>query len=428
MKISILTLGSRGDVQPYLALGRGLQKAGYEINIGVDSRFEDFVREVGLEFSPVTADPMEALQEDIRQIGNNPVKVFNWIKKNAGKISNEVFASTYAACRDSDAMIFSGLAFAGLHVAEALQIPALATSLLPIIPTNSYPYPLAPALPRWLPFRGTLNRWSYTGYNKLFFRMMLGLINDGREEILGLPALPWRFYARLDLSLYNMIYGFSRHVLPKPDDWDELQHVTGNWFLDLETGWNPPENLVAFLEQGTKPVYVGFGSMVDKEAEELTRLVVEALSLSNQRAVLLSGWSDLGGEGLPATVIKVGNVPHNWLFRRVAAVVHHGGAGTTAAGLRAGAPTIVVPFFADQPFWGQRVYELGAGPKPVPRLKLTAEKLGAAIRVAVEDDGMAKRAAELGEKLRAEDGVATAVAVIKKLFDEKPENIFAKSR
>jgi UDP:flavonoid glycosyltransferase YjiC (YdhE family) len=152
--------------------------------------------------------------------------------------------------------------------------------------------------------------------------------------------------------------------------------------------------------------------MVDHEREEMTRLVVEALEQAGQRAILLGGWSGLGSADLPDFILRVDYVPHDWLFPRVAAVVHHGGAGTTAAGLRAGLPTVVVPFFGDQPFWGWRVYELGAGPRWIPRKKLTAGKLTAAIQQAVNDPAMIQRTKELGQRIRAEDGIRTGVQLV----------------
>jgi UDP:flavonoid glycosyltransferase YjiC (YdhE family) len=224
-----------------------------------------------------------------------------------------------------------------------------------------------------------------------------------------------------------MLNGFSRHVLPKPSDWNDLQKVTGYWFLEQHQNWQPPDELTAFLEDTPKPVYVGFGSMVDLEADELTRLVVDAVEQAGTRAVLLGGWTDLGGDGLPDSIIKVDFVPHDWLFPRVAAVVHHGGAGTTAAGLRAGVPTVIVPFMADQPFWGYQVAKLGVGPKPIPRRKLSAGRLAAAIRQAAGDAGMQRKAIELGGKIREEEGVGNAVSLINDLLDTNDPRLLVPS-
>jgi UDP:flavonoid glycosyltransferase YjiC (YdhE family) len=178
------------------------------------------------------------------------------------------------------------------------------------------------------------------------------------------------------------------------------------------TEWQPPQALIEFLESGPPPVSIGFGSMVAYDKETLANLCVQALNRAQQRGILLTGWGGLQYDALPESVLAVESVPHDWLFPRVSAVVHHGGAGTTAASLRAGVPTIIVPFLIDQPFWGKRVYDLGVGPSPIPRRKLTVEQLSKAITEAITDTNMKQRAAELGRKIRAEDGIGNAVNII----------------
>lgn len=424
MKITITTVGSRGDVQPYVALGRGLAEVGHDVTLVVDQLFESFVHQNGLGFARLAADPMKPLEVDIRELGNNPVKVFNWMATFVEEIGSEYFETYLEANRGTDLMIFSSIAaMAGLHIGAKLNVPMLSSTLQPVVPTRAYPYSAGMILPGWVPFLGAINKTSYELFNRVFYRMLYKVLNRDRERVLGLPALPWKLYRSFDLKAYPMLHGFSRHVIPKPADYNQNQIFTGYWFLDQESDWQPPAELQAFLASDPKPVYIGFGSMVDKEAEALTRLVVEALEISGQRAILLGGWTNLGSEGLPDTILKVEHVPHEWLFPRVSAVVHHGGAGTTAASLRSGSPTVVVPFFADQPFWGWRVEKLGAGPKPIPRLKLTAEKLAAAITRAVTDPQINYRAAELGEKIRAEDGVANAVKAVERVMVRQREVI-----
>jgi UDP:flavonoid glycosyltransferase YjiC (YdhE family) len=215
-----------------------------------------------------------------------------------------------------------------------------------------------------------------------------------------------------------VLYGYSPAVIPRPPDWGEDVHVTGYWFLDAVDDWTPAPELVAFLEGDPPPIYVGFGSMSSRNPEETANIVFQALAQSGQRAVVLSGWGGLQPERIPDSVFMVESVPFSWLFPRMAAVVHHGGAGTTAAGLRAGVPSLVVPFFGDQPYWGQRVADLGAGPKPIPRKRLTADRLAEAISQAVTDEAICQRAAELGARIRAEDGIARAVAIIEQQVEE----------
>jgi len=204
-------------------------------------------------------------------------------------------------------------------------------------------------------------------------------------------------------------------VLPPPADWDERMHVTGYWFLDPVDAWTPPADLLEFLQAGSPPIFIGFGSMSPRNPEAMTQVILQALARTRQRAIILSGWGGLRAANVPDTVFTLDSIPFSWLFPRVAAVVHHGGAGTTAAGLRAGVPSIIVPFFADQPFWGQRVMDLGVGPAPIPRKELTAERLAQAIQMAVTDQPLRERAADLGTRIRAEDGIARAVELVKQI-------------
>ena len=208
------------------------------------------------------------------------------------------------------------------------------------------------------------------------------------------------------------IYCFSSAVLPRPADWDADQHITGYWFLDRDSGWRPPAGLVDFLEAGPPPICVGFGSMGCGKPGEVAGMVMEALARSGQRGVLLTGWGGMHLADLPDSIYTADVMPYGWLFPRMAAVVHHGGAGTTAECLRSGVPSINVPFFADQPFWARRVHALGVGPKHIPRRRLSGARLAEAITTAVGDAGMRERAAALGRRLRGENGVCRAVELI----------------
>lgn len=421
MKITIATVGTRGDVQPYIALGRGLQKSGHQVQIATDSTFEGFIEASGLGFAEVKANPRRALQEDIRRIGSSPIRLLRWIDRNFTPLARGYFIDMQEACQNSDAVLVSALAFAAMHVAQSLGIPSLATYLYPITPTRSFPSMAASSLPEWLTGVGWINWMSFRLYNLAFFRMTLPVINDLRKEILGLPSVPWSYYLNIDISDVPIIYGYSKHVIPHPADWRATQHITGYWFLD-DPEWRPPKELSQFLEAGPPPIYIGFGSMVDAEAKKTTDIVLEALKLTGQRAILHGGWSDLGSHSLPETVYKVSDVPHSWLFPRMAAIIHHGGAGTTAAALRAGIPAVIVPYFADQPFWARRIYQLGVSPKPIPRDKLSAQKLAAAILEAIQEKNIRESALQLGKHIRKEDGVTEAVQKIDHYLSE-PEKL-----
>ena len=419
MRVTINAFGSRGDVQPYIALGRGLKAAGHTVRITTHRIFANLVRKHELDYSPMEGDPKEVLLEQaIVNLGNNPVRVNRWIVENFRPVMDRVFLATLEGAKGADVLLNSALSFAGWHVAEKLNIPAIAAYLQPVTPTRAFHGMSSPLPPAWLPFRGLYNLLSTKFANQFFFTMTRPLTNACRKEILGLPPLSAAYYWGVDSASATVpiLYGYSPSVIPKPLDWEDYQQVTGYWFLDDAQSYRPPRKLTAFLESGPPPVYVGFGSMVDHEREEMNRLIVDAVGIARQRAILLGGWSDLGSMSMPDSILRVDSVPHDWLFPRVAAVVHHGGAGTTAAGLRAGVPAVIVPFTVDQPFWGWRVHELGVGPKWILRKKLTAEKLAAAIDQAVHDQAMARRANALGKMIRTEDGLRTAVQLVEQFM------------
>jgi sterol 3beta-glucosyltransferase len=241
------------------------------------------------------------------------------------------------------------------------------------------------------------------------------MMKSWRKETLGLP--PGKSATndyRINGRPVPILYNYSSHVVPVPDDWDRPAYVTGFWFLDEQDDWQPPADLVEFLDAGTAPVYVGFGSMVANDPQRMTRTAIAALEKAVQRGVIATGWGALGDLDVPPTIFKLKDAPHEWLFPRMAAVVHHGGAGTMAAGLRAGKPTVICPFIADQPFWGNAVCRQGFGPRPIPQKKLSVDNLADAIRIAATDAGMRERACTVGEQLTAEDGVANAVDVIQR--------------
>lgn len=252
--------------------------------------------------------------------------------------------------------------------------------------------------------------------HRILWLTLGGPTNQWRASRLDLP--PWRSFAEMHNSRRPFgtpwLFPYSPSVLPKPPDWEAHHHVTGYWFLDSPTDWQPPADLLRFLESGPPPVYIGFGSMSHEDPERLTRQALRALELSGQRGVLSTGWGGVTRFAASSNVFYVDDVPHAWLFPRMGAVVHHGGAGTTSAGLRAGVPSIITPFAGDQHAWAGLVAQLGVGPRAVPIKKLSAEKLAEAIHTAMNDAALRARAAALGEKIRAENGVARAVEVIER--------------
>jgi UDP:flavonoid glycosyltransferase YjiC (YdhE family) len=228
---------------------------------------------------------------------------------------------------------------------------------------------------------------------------------------LNLPAHTFADYRRVTYQA-RLIYGYSTHVMPRPDDYAPHWQVSGYWFLD-EPDWRPPADVLRFLDAGPAPVYIGFGSATDSDAEATSAVILRAVRESGQRALISGGWAELGAREInDASVLCIGAMPHGWLFDRVSAVVHHGGSGTTGAGVRAGVPALLVPHFAEQPQWARRLHELGVSPKPIDKRKLTAGALAAGLDRMATDHVMRARAADLGARVRAEDGVATAVRLI----------------
>lgn len=414
MHITFVAIGSRGDVQPCVALGRGLKQAGYQVRMATHSIFADLVRRCSLEFVPIAGDPRQALEaqsgQEWQESGKNPVKFIRGIRNLATfEQPRNTLDDITEACRGTDAILYTSLGTAAYNVAEMLHVPGLYVALQPLSRTREYPHFIAPALP----LGGSYNWWTYLLSEQFFWQMTRVPVNRWRRESLKLKPLPFR--GAFDL-LYQQrtpfIYGFSQLVAPRPSDWPSWHYITGYWFMDDASEWVPPAGLVEFLSRGTKPIYIGFGSMSGRSARRLANLAIEAVAMSKQRAVLLGGWAAAHERDLPDYVHAIESAPHDWLFPRVAAVVHHGGAGTTAAGLRAGIPTVITPFMGDQPYWGQRVHALGIGPKPIMQKKLTARRLADAITQATTDEEMQQRATALGEKIRAENGVAQAVEIV----------------
>ena len=418
MNIFIVTFGSRGDVQPYVALGQGLQQAGHKVTVCTAVDFESFIREHGLAYGYMTGELLElmdtdagkaALEETNGLLGS--AKTMLKLVRQTNPLNKEMMHDSWAAAQEAqpDLVIFHPKALAATSIADAYRIPAIMAVLQPYyVPTAEWPTLGTPDLG----LGDSYNRLTYKSI-ELGYRMYSGMVNEMRQEMMGLDKMNGvGLFQRPDGSPVPVMHGFSKHVVPRPADWPAHATISGYWFLDQQEAWTPSIELRAFLEAGPPPVYVGFGSMAGKDPARLTGIVIGALQEAGQRGILASGWGGLQTEALPDSIFAIDQAPHDWLFPRMAAVVHHGGAGTTAAGLRAGRPTIICPFMGDQPFWGVRVHALGAGPAPIPQKKLTAENLAAAIRTAVNGPTMRATAETVGEQIRAEDGVANSVAIV----------------
>ncbi len=420
--ISIVASGSRGDVQPYIALGQGLKAAGYNIRLLASENFETLAKEAGLDFCS-TGENIEAIiQSDewrkVMESGNFLsilAKMQSEMKVHAGKLAQQM-----PTLLEGSDLILTGMGGIGgvFAVAEMLKIPLIQAYVFPFTPTQAFPAPLVPKLP----FGGMLNRLSFHVTRQMFWQTSKASDSATRQAFGLAKGSFWGPYASLNSRRVPALYGYSRHVLPRPNDWPDYHQVTGYWFLDASDDWTPPANLVEFLDAGDPPVYIGFGSMGSRNPEEAGAIALEALERSGQRGVLASGWGGLKPSDLPDTVHLITSIPHSWLFPQMAAVVHHGGAGTTAAGLRAGVPSILVPFMGDQPFWGKRVADLGVGSLPIPRKKLNSQRLAVAITEAVSNTTMRRQANELGQRIQAENGIANAVEFVNRFMEQLPAN------
>lgn len=416
MRIAILSLGTLGDIQPHVALGVGLQAAGHQVRLISHADFRELASSRGLDFCALGKNSRAWHRTDAgnRMIaaGTNPFEFMSGFGGLQECLLDHVAHECLDGVRGVDLLLSSMTAvFLGHAVAEKCHMPLCLTSLQPTAPTCYQANCLFPELPAWWPMPWIYNMATHALFGECFWQLCRSAVNRLRVRTLGLPPFPLLGPARL-LTSMPTLHAYSPSVVPLPGDWGAHHHVTGYWFLERSASWQPPAELVDFLESGPKPVCVGFGSMHSTDPAALTRLVLEALERSGQRGILLTGWGGLGTLELSKDVLITQAVPHDWLFPRVAAVVHHGGAGTTAACLRAGVPAVHVPFMADQTYWARRVYSLGAGPAPIGVKKLRAETLAAAIREAVAGPEHRAKAAELARKIHAEDGVVRAVQVI----------------
>ncbi len=410
---TIFTAGSRGDIQPCVQLGQGLRAAGVAVRLAVPRDFAAFGQAHGLEVSPLRGDVQQIMASPtgralMERGGRHPLRTIAAMRELLAPVAQQMAADALAACADADLLI-SLAVFAPLAetLATLRQIPLILVEPTPLLPTGAF---VAPGWPLQRSLGAVANRLTGVLMLQMLWQWYRPFINRFRQQH-GLPPSNGAAFYRT-LNSHPLLGGYSPSVIPRPADWPAGVHITGAWLPTPPADWQPPAALAAFLANGPPPVYIGFGSMSGQQPEALAALALEALARSGQRGVMLTGWGGLRPTTAPATVCVVHDVPHSWLFPRMAAVVHHGGAGTTAEGVRAGVPSVIVPFHFDQPFWGERIRALGVGPAPIPQARLNVANLAAALTQAVGDQGLRERAAALGATVRAEDGVGQAVARI----------------
>lgn len=402
LQIVCLTIGSRGDVQPYISLCKELLKEGHKPRIATHAEFEPWVRKHGIDFAPVDGNPAELMRICVE----HGMFTYNFMKEANSKFRgwlDDVCSSAWRACQGADVLIESPSAMAGIHIAEALEIPYFRAFTMPWSRTRAYPHAFSVSEKK---MGGGINLLTYVGFDKIFWTAISGQINKWRRSELGLQNTT---QSKMQANFRPFLYNFSPSVVPPPLDWPDWIRVTGYWFLDEAGTYEPPTDLVEFIAKARKEekklVYVGFGSIVIDDPAALTKTVVDSVLKADVRCVLSKGWSDrLNPKDaskpevpLPPEIFQIQAAPHDWLFKQMDAAVHHGGSGTTGASLRAGIPTIIKPFFGDQFFFASRVEDLGVG---IWLKKVNTSVFSRALWEATNSQRMVIKARVLGEKIR----------------------------
>ena len=413
--ITLLTSGTRGDVTPYIALGEGLRDAGYNVRVAAPVGFANLFRESKITFAPFEGNPSDLLVEQGNQtpltIGRNFINSIratqNFIKK-ARPLYRRMLHTAAEACRDSDILVHGLPTIWGAHIAEGLGIPAVRAVLQPLAPTRSFPSTL---LPFYFSLSGIGNWLSHWAVTQAIWHSWRSEINHARHADFGLPPAQWtdpslQTFSRQPLTLN----GFSEHIVPRPQDWNERQVITGYWRRNELTSKQVDElEIQRFIDSSPNPIAIGFGS---PGTQGYLPMLEEALQLANAQAVLTIP-EKYHSEIKSKNIFPIEYAPHDWLYPRVRVAAHHGGAGTTSASLHAGIPTITMPLAIDQFFWGERIYKMGVGPKPIPQRALSAEKLANAIQESLHDNDMCERAKNLSAKLVTENGIQAAVRAMR---------------
>lgn len=418
--ITLLTNGTRGDVLPYIALGEGLQNAGYNVRIAAPIGFANLIQQSKIKFSPYEGNPSDLLIEQGDQtpltIGKNFIRSIqstNHFIKQARPLYRKMLQTAFEACKGSDLIMYGLPTLWGSHIAEGLQIPAVRALLQPLAPTNDF----ASAL---LPFRFSIkgiNWLSHIITIQLIYLSWRSEIHHARRTWFGLGSAPL-----LDSSLRHIsaqpltLNGFSERIVPRPQNWSEKQIITGYWRKEVTSKQvNNLAEIQKFIKAAKNPIAIGFGSQNTKDVSLTLHLIEEAINQTNTQAILTipSKWH---GEIKSKNIFPIDYIPHDWLYKHVKVAIHHGGAGTTSASLHAGIPTITMPLAIDQFFWGERVDKIGVSPKPIPQRKLTAKKLANAIHIALTDETMKARAKSVGEALSRENGIQVAVSQMRKMI------------
>lgn len=417
VRVLIVTSGSTGDVAPYTGLGERLRAAGHDVTVATHEPFRD---QVALAFVPLPGDLREILPrargQDGKGSGTGP-RALARLLRIARPLVAELGDGITAAVRQTRAevvLLSTVVAPLGYQVAEAAGIPWAGVFPQPLFPTGDF----GPVLAGGRSLGRTGNRWAGRLAVAAARPLYHGPIRDLRAR-LGLPRRSLRRLQREQEHRWPTFHGFSPSVVPRPADWPPSQEVVGYWWPARTPGWSPPTEVTDFLAAGAPPVFIGFGSMAPGHGVRLAEPVLAAVRAAGVRAVVQAGWSGLRAGDDDPGVLSIGPLPHDWLFPRMAAVVHHAGAGTTAAGLRAGVPAVPVPVLADQPFWARRLHDLGVSPAPIPLSRLSADRLAAALTTVTADRRYSERARVMAARLAGEDGAARILSWLADLHDRR---------
>lgn len=407
MKFLVITYGTEGDTRPLAVLCRALMDAGHEARLLADGGTLGAAEALGVPATALAGDIRGTLQPHgaISRVieGKSLGEMTKALASIANTNAESWLRSAVELGKDADGLIVSALAaFVGLSAAEYLRVKAVGLSMIPITPTAEFPAPFIPTarLPRFL------NRPSHHLVNGILWRAFRKATNDARAKVCDLPE------RRENWTRHPILYGISPSLLPRPADWPSFAQVCGQ-LVQPTRQWTPPEALGTFLNAGEPPIYVGFGSMTGFNREQMRDAIVHAVA--GRRTVFYPGWSGIDTSSLPANFFVLGDTPHDWLFPRTSLVIHHGGSGTTHSAARSGVPSVVIPFAGDQPFWAERLCRAGVAARISNAKSVDAGSLSRAIAFAQRDE-VISRARALGERMRAEDGPATAVAFIEKIM------------
>ena len=421
MRIHMLSIGTTGDVRPMVLLGKELKRRGHIVQIAAFEPLGAVIRDAGLLFYCLPGDVYNFISELIKP-GTSPVTILSGVTRTLAPLAEPFLTALLDASKDADALALSYFGSIGYSIAEKLRIPCFQMHFYPMDSNKDVPVSVAPRLQLGPAYNLLTYSLAYLAVGSVEYMYVRKWRQRNGMRVQRIRTRPNYTVGQWDIPV---MYAISPQIMPPCPNWPRNIHMVG--FLqpmEMEE-FDPPASLTAFLaNEPEKTVYVGFGSMRSGDMREALRLFAQALLRLNLKAVVYKGWADLAAQesdeygavgnavSLPNNIYLANYIPHSWLFPRVAAVVHHGGAGTTAAGLYAGKPTLIVPFGGDQPFWGHQIYNRGLGPRPIPRDKLTLQRLMRALYTLVNNPVYKENAQYISRHLQLENAAVTASDVI----------------